>query len=136
MWGGGGGGGRAVLGICLGMQLLAEESHENGVERGLAIVPGRVVSMGKRSWHIGWNTITTAATDPLFADSDGQAFYFNHSYVYEGPKLYQAASCSSPRFFAAAVRRERIVGVQFHPEKSQLAGRALLKRIIVGLADA
>ena len=127
---------RPLLGICLGMQLLAQGSSENGFTAGLGLVPGQVVALADGHWHIGWNTIGQVLVDPLFRASDGQAFYFNHSYIYEGPIEYQVCRASTNAEFAAAIRRERVVGVQFHPEKSQAAGRALLKNLVHGLCDA
>lgn len=128
--------GRALIGICLGMQLLAQASHEDGFTHGLGLVPGEVVELPPPHWHIGWNTIEQVQVDPLFRDSDGQAFFFNHSYVYRGPIEYQICCTHAGNEFASAIRRGPIVGVQFHPEKSQAAGRVLLRQLIVGLCDA
>jgi len=125
--------GRPLLGICLGMQLLADESLEHGSERGLGIIPGAIVPFGAPHWHIGWNTIEHTTSDPLFAESDGDAFFFTHSFVYEGPAAYRVAQTKFERVFSSVIRRDRVVGVQFHPEKSQQAGRALLQRLIPGL---
>lgn len=127
---------RPLLGICLGMQLLAQASHEDGFEKGLGIVPGEVVAMGPARWHIGWNTIEQVQVDPLFQQSDGRAFYFNHSYAYEGPIEYQVCRTMVGNSFASVIRRGSIVGVQFHPEKSQLAGRTLLRSLVQGLCSA
>jgi glutamine amidotransferase len=128
--------GRPLLGICLGMQLLAEASHEDGFTRGLGVVPGEVVSLPAPRWHIGWNVIRTVATEPLFRASDGEAFYFNHSYVYRGPAQIEACRTTASEEFVSGFRHGRIVGVQFHPEKSQAAGRTLLRQLISGLCDA
>lgn len=127
---------RPLLGICLGMQLLAQASYEDGFEAGLGIVPGEVVSMGPSHWHIGWNTIEQVQVDPLFQESDGRAFYFNHSYAYHGPIEYQVCRTTAESSFASVIRRGSIVGVQFHPEKSQLAGRTLLRSLVLGLCGA
>jgi imidazole glycerol phosphate synthase glutamine amidotransferase subunit len=128
--------GRPLLGICLGMQLLAERSYENGAEPGLALVPGEVRALGAAEWHIGWNTIDRASADPLFEPSFGRAFYFNHSYVYDGPREFHVAQTVAGAPFASAIRRGSIVGLQFHPEKSQADGRALLERVVAGLCGA
>lgn len=127
---------RPLLGICLGMQLLAQASHEDGFERGLGVIPGEVVPLTAPRWHIGWNTIEQVQMDPLFRDSDGQAFYFNHSYAYQGPIEFQVCRSVVGTPCTAVVRRGPIVGVQFHPEKSQAAGRALLERLVTGLCGA
>lgn len=127
---------RPLLGICLGMQLLTESSHEDGFSVGLALIPGETVPLNKPRWHIGWNTVRAHNTDPLFLPSDGQAFYFNHAYAYRGPDAFQVGQAEHGATVAAAIRRDRIVGVQFHPEKSQNAGLALLNNIVDGLCDA
>lgn len=124
---------RPLLGICLGMQLLAQASHEDGFETGLGIVPGEVVSLGPSLWHIGWNTISQVQVDPFFTESNGRSFYFNHSYAYRGPIEYQVCRTVAGPSFASVIRHGSIVGVQFHPEKSQLAGRALLRSVVRGL---
>jgi imidazole glycerol-phosphate synthase subunit HisH len=127
---------RPLLGICLGMQLLAQASHEDGFTHGLGLIPGEVAGLPPPHWHIGWNTIEQVHADPLFKASDGQVFYFNHSYAYRGPIEFQICRSVAGEEFASAIRRDRIVGVQFHPEKSQAAGRALLRQLIGGLCDA
>jgi glutamine amidotransferase len=127
---------RPLLGICLGMQLLAQTSSEDGLETGLGIVPGEVIALGSPRWHIGWNTIEQVQIDPMFHESNGRAFYFNHSYAYRGPIEYQVCRTLAGGGFASIIRRGAIVGVQFHPEKSQVAGRALLQSIVTGLCRA
>jgi imidazole glycerol-phosphate synthase subunit HisH len=128
--------GRPLLGICLGMQLLAQASYEDGFERGLGLVPGEVLPLSNPRWHIGWNTIEQVLADPVFRESDGRAFYFNHSFAFQGPIEFQACRTVAGQPFASVVRRGKVVGVQFHPEKSQGAGRALLSRMVRGLCDA
>ncbi len=127
---------RPLLGICLGMQLLTDASHEDGLTPGLGLIPGEVVGLPPPHWHIGWNTIERVRADPLFAPSDGQAFYFNHSYAYRGPVEFQVCRSVAGEAFASVIRKELIVGVQFHPEKSQAAGRALLRQMVGGLCNA
>jgi imidazole glycerol-phosphate synthase subunit HisH len=127
---------RPLLGICLGMQLFAQASHEDGFTPGLGLVPGEVVGLSEPHWHIGWNVIRTVRTDPLFRSSEGEAFYFNHSYAYRGPIELQVCRTTAAEDFVSAFRKDRIVGVQFHPEKSQAAGRTLLRELICGLRDA
>ena len=109
--------GEPVLGICLGLQLALEWSEEDGGVRGLGLLPGRAVRLcAPRVPRMGW------------ADVDGQAYYFAHSYVAETP----AATALSDGFVAEA-RLGSFLGVQFHPEKSGAAGERYLARI---LADA
>ena len=116
---------RPIVGICLGMQLLTSASHE-----------GEVVPLTGAKWHIGWNTLECVNTDELFQPSDRQDFYFNHSFCYQGPSEYQVGLARHPSPFAVAIRRGNSVGIQFHPEKSQSAGKVLLKNIILGLTNA
>jgi imidazole glycerol phosphate synthase glutamine amidotransferase subunit len=118
------------------MQLLASVSHEHRHTAGLDLIPGEVVSLGEQEWHIGWNTLECIQRDPLLQPSDGQAFYFNHSFYYQGPSEYQVCVSRHHRSFASVIRRGRVVGLQFHPEKSQAPGRELLKCVIGGLAGA
>ena len=74
--------------------------------------------------------------DPVFDSSDGEAFYFNHAYTYKGPDTFTVCHAVAHLKIVAAVRRDRVVVVQFHPEKSQRAGRALVERLIDGLCNA
>lgn len=127
---------RPIVGICLGMQLLTTASYELQYTAGLDIIPGEVVAMSGAKWHIGWNTLECINADPLLQASDGQAFYFNHSFCYRGPAEFQAGLSRHPEPFASVIRRGNAIGVQFHPEKSQQAGRELLRNIISGLAHA
>lgn len=127
---------RPLVGICLGMQLLASASYEHGYTVGMDLIPGEIRPFANHGAHIGWNTLECTLNDPLFASSDGQAFYFNHSFYFDGPSEYQVAVARHPSAFAAALRRGSVTGVQFHPEKSQMAGKALLKNLITGLVNA
>jgi imidazole glycerol-phosphate synthase subunit HisH len=127
---------RPILGLCLGMQLLAESSEEDGMTEGLGLIPGRVVHLGDRRWHIGWNSLECAAKDPMYEHAGDETYYFNHSYCYEGPQEFQMCTTSFGAPFAAIIQRHKTVGIQFHPEKSQDAGHRLLKQIIEGLCHA
>lgn len=127
---------RPIVGICLGMQLLASASREHGYTVGLDLVPGEIVPFEDGRCHIGWNTLEVMQSDLLLMPSDGQAFYFNHSFVYRGPEEFQIARTRHSMPFASVIRRGNTIGVQFHPEKSQLAGRAMLRNLVKGLAHA
>jgi glutamine amidotransferase len=125
--------GRPLIGICLGMQMLAESSRELGSTPGLGLIPGEVVPIGKPRWHIGWNSLEAAEGRPLLLASDGEVMYFNHSYAYRGPEAFVAARSrvregSEP--LVAAIQRGSVCGLQFHPEKSQAPGLELLERLI------
>ncbi len=129
--------GKPLIGLCLGMQLLAEESLEHGNTAGLGLIPGKVRPLLGIGWHIGWNSLEAVKSDPLTTPSDGESFYFNHSYVFEVAEAYQTAvSRVQNTSFTVAVRRGNVVGLQFHPEKSQAAGMRLLSRLVDGLRDA
>lgn len=132
-------GGKPVVGICLGMQLLAESSTEWQFTAGIGLIPGEVLGLRQANWHIGWNSLEVIVDDPMFRVADGRAMYFNHSYAFDPPPEYRMAvarldSRSQP--FTVAVRRKNVVGLQFHPEKSQAAGRRLLSSVIEGLCHA
>jgi glutamine amidotransferase len=120
-----------IIGICLGMQLLASSSSEFEYTLGLNIIPGEVVPMVGTKWHIGWNTLECIDPESSLQSSDGKAFYFNHSFCYQGPCEYQVGLSRHPNPFASVIRRGKVIGIQFHPEKSQEAGRELLKNLIL-----
>jgi glutamine amidotransferase len=129
-------GGKPVLGICLGMQLMADSSLEFGETAGLGLIPGHVVPLRQAGWHIGWNTFEGIGRDPLLRPIDGRSVYFNHSFVMEAPSEYIVGVSRLQRPFVVAVRRDNVVGLQFHPEKSQAVGHEALKLAIDGLCDA
>lgn len=129
--------GKPILGICLGMQLMGRSSSEGGFTAGLDLIPGDVEPLGEGCWHIGWNSLTDVRSDPLFMTSHEQEFYFNHSYVIKVvEELTTCVSRIGESNFVSAVRSNNIVGVQFHPEKSQRAGQEFLYTAIHGLCDA
>jgi glutamine amidotransferase len=125
--------GKPFLGICLGMQLLFEKSEE-GREKGLGVIPGKVVKFSPKRRlkvpHIGWDRIKGAQC-PVSSVKDGQYVYFCHSY-YAVPKDKEvvAATADYGVRFAAMVVKENIFGMQFHPEKSQMAGLRILKSFL------
>jgi glutamine amidotransferase len=127
--------GKPLLGICLGMQLLADSSVERGSYSGLGLIPGQVreipVSHGFRLPHIGWNDVSVSVRDPLFRDlPDKSDFYFVHSYRFECDPAHIVGVTEYGTNITAAVQRERIFGVQFHPERSQLKGLRLLRNFV------
>lgn len=125
--------GRPLIGICLGMQLLAESSTELGFTTGLGLIPGTVDAIGEPRWHIGWNSLEVAEGQPLLHSSDGEMMYFNHSYSFRGPHEFVAVRSrlrEGREPLVAAIQRGSVWGLQFHPEKSQSAGLELLERLI------
>jgi len=126
--------GKPFLGICLGLQLLFERSSEGGFAEGLKILEGSVERFTElKVPHMGWNQIQPqAAGSKLFANIDpGENVYFCHSYFVK-PKdpLITAAITNYGADFVAAVVRQNVWGVQFHPEKSQKAGLQILKNFV------
>ena len=134
--------GRPLLGVCVGMQLLADSGVEGAGEgqstSGLGLIPGHVRHLSSFSCtlrvpHVGWNSVTrTCPDDRLFAGiPDGTDFYFVHSYAFavqdRGDEL---AITEYGVSIAAAVRRGHVWGTQFHPEKSSRAGFRLLRNFI------
>jgi len=128
--------GRPIVGICLGMQLLASASFEHKHTAGLDLIPGEIVPFPEDDVHIGWNSLDFIDKNSSLASCDGSRFYFNHSYYYRGPAKYEIAMTSHHRSIAAIIRSDNVVGLQFHPEKSQASGRKLLKNLILELVDA
>jgi glutamine amidotransferase len=122
-----------VLGICLGMQLLGSGSDESGGIATLGIIDTPVTKMADHGLplpHMGWNQVHPRDDNPLFQDiEDGSYFYFVHSYAMP---LCRAtiAQCYYGEPFSAAVQQGNFFGVQFHPERSGLAGAQLLKNFV------
>jgi glutamine amidotransferase len=127
--------GKPLLGLCLGLQLLFSESEEFGCHRGLELISGRVrkfVAPGLVVPHVGWNQIEMDRTDPLLRQTpDGTYFYFVHSYFVEpdDPADVLCWTLYGDRFCSVA-RRGKVWGAQFHPEKSQAAGKQLLRNFL------
>lgn len=126
--------GAPFLGVCVGMQLLATRGLEFGEHAGLDWIPGEVRRLEPADPalsvpHMGWNTVETTRAHPLM--EAGEAMYFANSFAFApaDPEAVTGVSDHGGRF-AAAVARGNIAGVQFHPEKSQAAGLALLGRFL------
>lgn len=120
-----------LLGICLGMQLLFDESEE-GPGRGLGVIPGRVERIrAARIPHIGWNTVDAVAGSAL-ASAPLDVAYFAHSYVCRprDERVVTAWTTEGGDRFPSAVRAGSATGVQFHPEKSSREGVALLVTLV------
>ena len=128
--------GTPLLGVCVGMQMLFEESDEFGATRGLGLLRGRVRRFSDDPRfsdelvvpHIGWNRINQIRENPLFTGvTNWSFFYFVHSYYCEPEdKSVVAGETEYGLSYASVVAKDNICGVQFHPEKSQDAGLRLL----------
>jgi glutamine amidotransferase len=127
--------GRPMIGICVGMQLLTSGSRELGFTKGLDLISGEVIPFEDRRAHIGWNTVV-----PTYHSNESTAmnslFYFNHSYYVTGAGEYTTAFTEHSVRFASALRHKNIIGLQFHPEKSQNAGKLLFTDLIKELVVA
>ena len=126
--------GKPILGICLGMQLLFDESSEHGHHKGLGLIKGRVLPFSEKVTKlpiplVGWNSITKNGESPLLMGiNSSSSFYFVHSFYCEPKeKSVIAASSDYGIKFASIIHKNNIFGCQFHPEKSQAAGLQILK---------
>ncbi len=127
--------GKYMMGICLGMQLLFDESHEFGCHQGLGLIPGRVVDMtpevapALKVPHIGWNALHLRQPDhPLFRYiEEGDCVYFVHTYYATNCESAVLADTEYGRTLTAAVGKDNILGCQFHPEKSGNVGLNILR---------
>ena len=126
-------GGKPILGICVGMQLMATAGREFGIHEGLNWIGGEVLPMLPsdpllKIPHMGWNEIETVQSHPLFAGLDANAnAYFVHSFEMKPANAaHLLATTSYGGAVTAAIGRDNIVGTQFHPEKSQAVGLKIL----------
>ena len=136
-----------LLGICLGMQLLLEESDEFGLTTGLGLIPGRVIAVPnvtlsgatQKIPHIGWSALQPSNAeagwdDTLLQDNQtGEAVYFVHSFMaVPTDPAHRIADCVYGQHkIAAMIGREQITGCQFHPEKSGEVGLKILRRFLM-----
>lgn len=129
-------GGTPYLGICLGLQILFAESDEAPGAEGLGVFAGRVARLAPGPAalpHMGWNRAEAAKPSEVFEPAH---YYFAHTYAAAGvdPALALATTTYGDQTFTSAIEQGRVVGVQFHPEKSQRAGLALIARFFSRLA--
>jgi len=129
--------GRPLLGICLGMQMLAGFGEEGGSHPGLGLIDGRVRRLDAlgctlRVPHVGWNEVQFRADDPLFAHlPQCSDFYFVHSYAFDGQNSAVATGWTDYGVaLVAAIHSGNVFGTQFHPEKSSRAGRQVLRNFL------
>ncbi len=126
---------KPFLGICLGMQLLAEKGFEFGDHKGLGWIPGTVKRLETNELvlpHVGWNNLDFPKPSPLTERlKNGADFYFVHSFHFANRASENcSAVCDYGQKFTAIVEKSNIYGCQFHPEKSQKAGRILLENFV------
>ncbi|HXH14901.1 MAG TPA: imidazole glycerol phosphate synthase subunit HisH [Sphingomonas sp.] len=122
--------GMPFLGICVGMQLMAEAGEEMGTHAGLGWIAGRVRRLDPGSSdakvpHMGWNDVVPTTAHPLI--EPGEA-YFLHSFAFEGADVLATTQHAGP--VTAAIGRDTMIGAQFHPEKSQRYGLVFLERFL------
>ena len=126
---------KPVLGICLGMQLLAESSMEGGFTQGLSFVKGALTKLpaaGVKVPHVGFDQVSVDKNLRLYSgfNEGGADFYFTHSYSLQSEDMINPCYCNYGKTFIASFEKENIAGVQFHPELSQKNGLKLLKNYI------
>lgn len=125
-----------LLGICLGMQLLAERGEEGGDTQGLGLIGGNVVKLsvsgGLRLPHMGWNECSVLRRGSVVdIGIENPIFYFLHSYHFVPREVgVIVASCQYGEEFVVSIEKENVIGCQFHPEKSQMTGLAVLERFL------
>jgi imidazole glycerol-phosphate synthase subunit HisH len=130
--------GKPLLGICLGMQLLFDESEENGLTKGLSLLAGKVVKIPETTNgstlkvpHMGWNELQIQNQSPLLSEIDGGYAYFVHSYYVDSEQSDSLlATADYGVDVPAVVGKGNVYGTQFHPEKSSELGLAILKNYI------
>jgi imidazole glycerol-phosphate synthase subunit HisH len=123
---------KPILGICVGMQMMATQSEEKGHHLGLNWIPGKVVKLSlPPSYavpHVGWNDVHHLHQAPLFSNAtESPNYYFDHSFHYQGEAKFIVAHCDYGIPVTAAIQNNHICGVQFHPEKSQNNGLRLFR---------
>ena len=127
---------KSYLGICVGMQILSDEGHEDQITKGLGIISGKIKKFSNKKLiipHMGWNTIRVNKTDPIIKKNlNEKDFYFVHSYIYEGINKQNILGLTTyGKNFPSIINKGNIYGVQFHPEKSHKNGLKLIKNFIM-----
>lgn len=128
--------GTPVLGICLGMHLLVDESDEVSVHKGLGLIPGRAERLipsnqNERIPHMGWNTVRSIVPNPLLSQSEQDIdFYFVHSFHVKCSDKYVVATTPFCGGFVSMIQHGNVFGTQFHPEKSLRSGIVVLKNFL------
>lgn len=126
---------KPFFGICLGMQLLAKDSIEQGLSEGLGWIDGHVKALDLNNNykvpHVGWNNVEFDSELPLFARiEENSHFYFDHSFHLECDKKLITSTCNYGKKYVASIQKENIFATQFHPEKSQRNGLKMLRNFL------
>ena len=124
-----------ILGICVGMQVMASEGEEFGRHAGLGWIPGQVSKLKTNSLplpHVGWNSLEKKQDVSVLTNiSDSSDFYFTHSFKFVADNMSSVvANTTYEDKFASIIQQNNIIGVQFHPEKSQRAGQILISNFM------
>ena len=127
---------KPILGICLGMQILATDSEENGLHYGLNWIPGSVkkikINSSLKVPHVGWNEVVQKSNKNIFFSNsifDKPNFYWDHSYYFDCEDEYKIAICNYEIEIPAIIGKDNIFGIQFHPEKSQTNGLRIFRSL-------
>ena len=129
--------GTPILGICIGLQLLADKGFENIESKGLGWISGQVENLcpddkNLKIPHMGWNEVNFKRGDGRFSDLNGEDFYFVHSYYFNAKDTDNIlATTNYNKPFPSALIKNNIIGTQFHPEKSQRSGVEFIKRFLM-----
>ena len=122
------------LGICVGMQILSDYGYENGKHNGLSIIEGNVEKIPTNDIlpHVGWNSLKTKYKNKILEDINNNTdFYFTHSYSFKLKNdMDEVASTNYGVEFPSIINKDNVYGVQFHPEKSQIAGERLIENFL------
>jgi|SRR3990167_7953834 len=126
---------KTFLGICLGMQLIVEDSEEQGFHKGLGWIKGHVVKFEPKDHlrfpHVGWNNIDVKKTEPLYRDiQSGTHYYFDHNFHVVCDDENISATCKYGNEIVASIEKDNIFATQFHPEKSQVNGLKILRNFL------
>ena len=127
---------KSYLGICVGMQILSDEGHEDQITKGLGVISGKIKKFSNKKLiipHMGWNTIRVNKVDPIVKKNlNEKDFYFVHSYIYENISKENILGLTTyGKNFPSIINKGNIYGVQFHPEKSHKNGLKLIKNFIM-----
>jgi|TARA_B100001964_G_scaffold197998_1_gene223374 glutamine amidotransferase len=126
---------KPILGICVGMQIMSEIGYEFEKTHGLGWIEGKVKQIESKSLplpHIGWNEIIKNSKSSIVDKiKDGECFYFVNSFCFETIDKYVVAYTNYGSKFPAIIQNKNILGVQFHPEKSQKSGQKIIKNFLI-----